>query len=323
MCKVHPDLSVVRSGNVIGHCVSVNFIGKSSQRIIIEPMSPQYYKDEFLFFKPIFNPEVTLNEDRLIVESSRISETVDYIISNNITSLHISSEYYKNESIDFVKQVNFIKGLFILQEKMDLSAVNELTVLEELRINTSISLVDFSNLPKLKTLSLDFDKNATNIHLCKQLECLSIIGFKEKNLKTLDSLKSLRSLNLYNTFIEDLTGIENLKELTVVRINTARRLISLNGIFKGLQNLGLLDIYGAPLLNDYSSLKGMRSIKQLELRKTGDVESTTIFESLPNLEHLTLGLKVLDGKMTRLKNIPSVGYIDYPHYDVKLKKLKG
>jgi hypothetical protein len=40
---------------------------------------------------------------------------------------------------------------------------------------------------------------------------------------------------------------------------------------------------------------------------------------LPNLKRVGIGFKVLDGDMSYLKGIESVGFIYYPHYNHKMK----
>ncbi len=285
-------------------------------------MDPNYCKDGFLFFKQIEGPDKVLKEDRLIVESSRIDETIDYIKNNQIANIHIANLYYKENSLSFFQDLTFIKGVHVLIDKIDLSSINSLYGLEVLRINTSTKQVDFSNLPNLQVLSFDYNKNALNIQACSKLFWLWINGFKEDNLKKIESLLELKYLSLYNAGIHNLKGIESLRELKSIRLDTVRKLLSLDGLSHDLRNLEELDIYGAPALKGYTPLKYITNLKRLELRKTGDMSSVDILEPVDRFYKITLGLKVIDGKMESLKSIPEVGYIDYPHYDIKLKNLK-
>lgn len=285
-------------------------------------MNPIYSKDGFLFFSQIAGPDKVLKEDRLIVESSRLDETIDYSIKNKITSIHIASQYYKDGTVSFLEQLKFIKGLYVLVDKLDLSSVNKLTDLEVLRINLSTKVIDFSNFNKLKVASFNYHKNVVNAESCSAMEWLWINGLSEANLERFSGLSALEYLNLYKAGIKNLHGIEGLHQLTNVRLDTVPNLESLEGLSKQLAKLTVLDIWNAPLLSDYISLGNLKHLEQLELRKTGEMNSASMLLSLKNLNKVTLGLKVLDGNMKQLKNIPEVGYIDYPHYDVKLKNLK-
>ena len=61
-------------------------------------MALNYSKDGFLFYKEKKSEDSILG-DRLIVESSKLGHTIDYINSENIQSLSIESDYFRLDNL--------------------------------------------------------------------------------------------------------------------------------------------------------------------------------------------------------------------------------
>ncbi len=132
-------------------------------------MNPNFEKDGFLFFRGTPTAETKGGESRLIVQSARLTETIAYIKKNRITKIQIQTSYYRENSLSFLKEICFLKGVYVLEGRFDLSSVNVLTDLETLIMNSSTKEVDFSNFPNLKEASFDYKKNAINIQNCSKL----------------------------------------------------------------------------------------------------------------------------------------------------------
>ncbi len=118
-----------------------------------------------------------------------------------------------------------------------------------------------------------------------------IDGFTEDDLSIFRNLNSLEYLHLFKTNIRTLRGIENLTLLKTIHLDTARKLETLTGLTRNLKHMTKLDIWLAPLLTDYQAIGHLTNLKQLELRRTGDINSINVLDNLEFLEKVTLGTK--------------------------------
>ena len=284
-------------------------------------MQSTYLKDDLIFYKEHHSVDSILG-DRLIVDPSKIDYIIHYINKKNVKSIVINQSFFKLDTLNFLEKIPSIEGLYLLLDNLDVSFINKLHNLKVLRINNINNLLDLSNFPNLQVLSFTHSKFVTNISSCKQVFWLWIDNYKKDNLIELKELVNLQHLNLFQSSIKNLEGIENLTNLKYIRLDTVKKLESLKGLSQNQINLTVLDIYSALRLNNYEEISNVKSLKQLELRKTGETNSISFIKDLPNLKIITLGLKVLDGQMSFLKGVEKVGFIDFSHYSHKMKDFK-
>src|SRR5258705_1855988 len=140
----------------------------TSSGTLISNMERTYYKDDFLFFKEHSSADSILG-DRLIVESSRIKRTIEYINSKDIKSITIDPGYFKLDNLDFLKELRSVMGIYLLKDKVDVSALNKLRNLKVLRLDEIFNEVDLMNFPGLQVLSYTYNKHILNIGACKNL----------------------------------------------------------------------------------------------------------------------------------------------------------
>jgi hypothetical protein len=281
-------------------------------------MIPVYSKDGFLFFKEKEAPDSILG-DRLIIESGKILESVNYINDNNIKSVVINSNYVSLSDLSFLDEIPFIEGIYLLAENLDISNINNLKKLRVLRLNNSKEEIDLKNFPELEVLSYSGKNKIKGISHCKNLFWLWVEGYKKEDLTEFKDLVELKYLNLSFSSIKNIHGIENMSKLKYLHLDTMRCLESLRGLSENLNKLEVLDIYNAKKLSNYEDVSILKSLRQLELGKTGETYSISFIKNLPNLKRVGIGFKVLDGDMSYLKGIESVGFIYYPHYNHKMK----
>ena len=285
-------------------------------------MTSTYIKDGFMFFKETQFPNRILS-DRLIFDSTRESMCIDYINQNQIRSITINPTFFKVKTLDFFKYIPNIEALYLLQDDLNIPCIEFLENLKILRMNNGKGILDLSKFKNLGILGFTHGKNIMNVSLCKKLFWIWIDKYKKDDLYELRDLLELQYLNLYQSSIVSLTGIENLRELRFIRLDNMPKLESLRGLTQNLTCLQSLDIYGAKRLIDYSDITTLKSLTNLDLRKTGDIQSINFVKDFINLKKITLGLKVLDGNMSILKGIQSVGFINYPHYNHKMKYFQN
>jgi len=209
--------------------------------------------------------------------------------------------------------------LYLLQNDVDTSPINILTNLKVLRIDELRSTLDFSNFKNLRVLSLTHNTNVQNLGSCTPLFWLWIEKYKKEHLIELRDLVNLEFLTLHGGSVHTLKGMESMTNLKMLRTDTLKNLESLQGLNSMMNQLEILDIYMSRTLTDYTCIGDLKNLKQLELRRTGDVDSIKFLKDLPHLKKVTLGFKIRDENVSYLKGIEEVGFIDFPHYSMRMK----
>ena len=291
------------------------FSRKKDDKVIETPIG--YIKNGMEFFKE--NSPFNFLSDSLLFYSNNIKEQIKYINTHKIRSIKINNSKGDFNNLDFLAEIKHIEGVAILQDNLDLDPVYNLKNLKRLNCATITTDFDLSKFPELRILGITYNKFVHNISSCKNLSWLWIDKFKQDNLSDLILLTNLTNLNLPQTSIIDLGGIEHLNKLTVVNIDLAKQLTSLHGLSKNNSSLEVFSVYNAPKLNDYHSLENLSNLKKLFFGKTGEIENLDFIRNMSKLEQISIGMKVTDGNMSNLTNIKNVGFIDYPHYNLKMK----
>lgn len=284
-------------------------------------MTPTYQKDGYQFFREPKRPESILG-DSLLFDPRKMPDIVRYAKASRIRSLRIHPLYHPVPDLAFLKHMEFLEGLSVLQAGLDLSYVNGLRNLRTLRLEEVDADLNFANLPNLEVLGVTYGKHLINLGRCPRLSWLWLEGFPRDDVRELGGLRRLRHLTLHRTGVRDLTGLETLTELRKLQIDTAFNLASLNGLSPTNAQLEALDVYGARKLNDYGALAQVKSLKTVWFSKTGDAPDLSFLEALPNLEKAVIGMKVLDGDMSCLKRVAGASFVDHPHYNLKMSDLK-
>ncbi|MBX9783225.1 MAG: hypothetical protein K2X48_08025 [Chitinophagaceae bacterium] len=246
-------------------------------------MSNFYIQDGFQFFRKTSKVSDILG-DRLVIENDKLSKTVDYINRNSIKTITVNPIVSTVDDLSFLEQIPCVEGLYLLQDNLDITAINNLGDLRVLHLNKLDSSIDFTNLKKLEVLGCTFNKELKNIEHCKLLFWLWLDNFKLHDLTCLSGLTSLKYLNLYKTSIMNLNGIALLENLNNLTIDGASKLVSLEGLGYSNQSLYSLDISNAKHLISYDQISKLKCIKKVHLYKTGVCEN---FDFLNNLESLT------------------------------------
>jgi len=246
-------------------------------------MSNFYTQDGFQFFRKTSKVSDILG-DRLVIENNKLAKTVDYVNRNSVKTITINPILSTVDNLSFLEQMPFVEGLYLLQDNLDISAINNLKNLRVLHLNKLDSSIDFSNLKNLEVLGCTFNKELKNIEHCSMLFWLWLDNFKLQDLTSLSVLTNLKYLNLYKTSIVNLVGVASLKNLTNLVIDGASKLVSLQGFDDTNDNLFSLDISNAKHLISYEQISKLNHIKKVHCYKTGPSEN---FDFINNLDSLT------------------------------------
>lgn len=280
---------------------------------------PIYKKDGFSLFREKKGDNSILG-DTLIIDNHNIHELKSFINKNLIKGVRIIPSYYNVQNLDFLNELNFIEGVYIIgNENFDLTPLYALTNLRVLGIEKISTTLDFGRFPNLEVYGSQYSKKILNMGKCANLFWLWLDNYKEDDLYAIESLTKLKFLTLYKTSIINLLGIKEFKQLEVLSIDTANKLESLNGFTEANQILEKIDIYRAKNLLDCSSLSRASGLKKIWIRKTGDLNNIDFIKGLPNLDEVVIDAKINDGNLNLLKGIRNVSFREFPHYNLKSK----
>ena len=118
-------------------------------------------------------------------------------------------------------------------------------------------------------------------------------NFKLQDLTSLSVLTNLKYLNLYKTSIVNLVGVASLKNLTNLVIDSAPKLVSLQGFDDTNDNLSSLDISNAKHLILYDQISKFNHIKKVHCYKTGLSENFDFINNLNTLIEFVHGGKYI------------------------------
>ncbi len=208
-----------------------------------------------------------------------------------------------------------IVRIFVECDIADLSAVAQLTKLEELNVRGGLETIDFSRVRHLKTLGVsDSAPRFGSLSACASLRVLSITDCGLRDLTPLSGLRALTELDVSEAPLKSLAGIEGLPSL--------RRLALLQvpiGSLDGLQhatNLSELVMASVGRLQSVAPATMLLGLKMLDIdgaRKVADVERIGEMTALEDLRLTSVSLPSVAflSRLSRLKQLVlnSVGKI--------------
>ncbi len=202
-----------------------------------------------------------------------------------------------------------IVRIFVECDIADLSAVAQLTALEELNVRGGLETIDFSRVRHLKTLAVsDRAPRFGSLSACPSLRVLSItdcglpdltplsglsalteLEVSEAPLKSLVGITGMRSLTrlaLLQVPIGNLEGLQQATDLSELVMASVGRLLSIAPATM-LPRLKMLDIDGARRVADVERIGEMTALEDLRLTSVS-LPSVAFLSRLSRLKQLVL-----------------------------------
>lgn len=258
-------------------------------------------------------------DDRL--RSIMLKQRVQYIrLSRNVG--------WKDQHIDFLKTMNFLKGVEIYAEDIkDLSILLNLQSLEHLAVECRLTVeLDVSRFKELKTLFLKWNKKFINCFSVSTLERINIKNYPFEDLIPLSHLTSLRELLITSVKLQTLQGINHLKKLQLLDLYKCNNLSSLESL-SALKNLENLEIDSCKNIEELDELKGLERLRTFLIIDCGNIQSIEPLKNCLDLNRIFVAgnTTILDGDFSNLLNLPSLQnfiFVEKKHYKYKEKEIK-
>lgn len=226
----------------------------------------------------------------ILKDSDALLKEIDGLSSlNKLKHFEINSEgYYGNGSLQ-----NNLKSLkSLLNKSLDMTSLDlsNFSALEDLE--------GLQSMAQLKTLDISSCHSLKNTDALKSLTHLEDVKFDDLySLESLDSLKYTGTeLSLWGwDALKNLDGVQNMHQLESITISSEN-------------------------ISDIKALKGMKSLKEIVIRRCDNLLSLSGIESLPSLELLDIDSEVIN-TLSGLKDLKSLDKVNI-ECD-KLLNLKG
>jgi len=255
---------------------------------------------------------------RIAWASAQNAEAVSHLLRNGqIGGIGLCSHRGYDGDPAFIRGVATFAGIVITEPtSSDLEAVSKLDQLQFLSLGGPRPAgFDFSRLTRLRDLRMHWHKDDTLPGTHTSLESLYLHGYapQTKDLRRLPAFSNLRSLELVRAKITELAGIERLSALRELDVSHCKGLQSVADLAgTGIERVHL---ESCPKIMDIPTLCQCPDIKSIRLSSSGDFESLGFLKASKSLEEFRfVKMKVLDGDMTPLLSLKSVGFTNRRGY---------
>jgi len=259
----------------------------------------------------------------MVVESSKLNEYIECLKSGAIRSVEVNPVLgYNADNIDFLAELaDDLEELVLLGSGYDYSVLNKLSRLRLLGFeDNKKQVVDLRSFPELETLATTCSMRLKNMESLVNLKRLTLTHYKskDKNLVDLPTLPKLEELTLIIANIESLSGVDKQVALRRISVFRAPKLVSIAELVK-LNELNEVEIEGSKKIRDFEILAHLKKLKKLIVSESGEFKSLAFLNSMPQLEFFSFwGTNVVDGDLSYLEELPSVGFNDKHHYSLKM-----
>lgn len=227
----------------------------------------------------------------LAVESDKTEVTIK---DANLKKYLLEYHDYDSDKIITNSDISQIKDFQVNSSVRDLSGLEGATNIESLRIYTSncANLDMLYNLPKLKSLSLEYGDSESLLTYFKSLNKLEtlIIGGNQENINysIISNLANLKELSLRNSY--------NPYQAGNIDLNVFSKLVNLEDLtldgYKNIANLGSISVFTklkkldiGNEIEDLTSLKVLKNLKELRIKTVDSASNMEVIKSL-NLDTL-------------------------------------
>ena len=259
----------------------------------------------------------------LLLQGPWEASITDVMTTFGLKYLRLNRPTERQVQIDFFRELAFLERLELSALSIaDVSPLYDLPNLRRLNINGFKQEIDFTRIPKLEDLRLDWhEKSFSSLLACDQLRILGIGYYTHADLQQLKNLRSLEELIISFSRIESLAGIEHFPELGLLSVDYVRNLETLEPL-GACRELWNLSIDGAKNLRQIDPVSPLRNLRELCLKRCPEIESLRPIKSLPALESVGLleTTNIQDGDLSVLLTLPSLkhaSFVDRRHYTHK------
>lgn len=265
--------------------------------------------------------------DYFEIDPLYLKEGLIYACNNGYKKIRIFSLNTKQNStiLDLApfKNKSFVNSLMIsddfkIKKTLNTETLYSLVNLKEFSCDQNIK-IDFSFLKQLKTLTLKYSRNFTNLNQLKAVSKFSLRSFNEEDCLLISEMENIRNLKLQGSY-STLDGIMKLKNLETLRLIHSPKIIDISEINE-LEKLSSLYIEKCKRISDVDFLQKNNSIEELFISELNSLSFIPMMKKLKMVSFWT----VKDGNLEPLLNSLTLKNVYfYPNrkfYNYKLQEI--
>lgn len=173
--------------------------------------------------------------------------------------------------------------------------------------------------PTLEWFGASCKKGIRNIGALSGLKSLLLSSYnKSDDLRDAIGSAVLDTLSLLMCRVKNLEGLQNSKNLTVLKLDSCYKLENIDALYSARDSLQGLFIDGCKNIRDYSVLGELHNLTRLTLAGSGKIPTLSFLDRLPKLKTLTLSMDVEDGDLSWCDRLEHVSvYPNRRHFNRK------
>ena len=178
---------------------------------------------------------------------------------------------FQESNLDFLKHFEKVKKVWFWNVNLEnVEGIYNLKQLQTFGILGKRPAIDFSKLPTLKNITVDWETKDFNFEFCNAVENFYLWHHKPKE-KNFDNFKfpscCHNNMSLNWTNVESLTSLNGLKGLKKIEIHRSRNLKSLKGLENYANTLEQIIVTTCGKLEDYDFIKTFPHLKKAIINK--------------------------------------------------------
>lgn len=265
---------------------------------------------------------------RVVLTGPWRSEVADYMRREQIRELYLNhARGWKGEHIEFVRELPDLLGFGIIDFLIkDVSPVHALHQLKVLELSTYCKTpIDFTEFSFLEQCVFYWRRGSDTLFDVKRLKRLFLHRYNASSSAQISQLRNMERLEVANAVIEEVEGLGELLRLQMLGLYSLGRLKTLRGIER-LSGLVSLKVNGCKNIQNIDPIRGLHSLRCLELNDNGKLASLAPVENHAALERVLFygSTYIEDGDLTVLLSLPllqAVSYKNRRHYSHRREEI--
>jgi hypothetical protein len=268
--------------------------------------------------------------DSLIVELTKIPQTLAYIRAEGATRLYLNHQLgFKQDNLDFLQGVeHLVVGLEIVVRSLHLQGLERFRNLQHFHFyDDAAQPIAFECFPQLTHCAIQWNRQYSLATFPPSLTELVLCAYNPRygfNSASLGHLRHVTRLTLVHFTGPDLSLLDDCGPLSRLEVAYGRQLTDISAVAAHAETLRTVDLGHCKKIADYSPLSHLHQLEWLNVCDSHALPSVSFVQHLPTLRHFVfLGTTVEDGDLSALHRIDYVRFNHKPHYSLRAKDFEG
>jgi hypothetical protein len=273
---------------------------------------------------------VTTRGNSLIVESTKIPQTLDYIRAEGATQLYLNHQLgFTQDNLNFLQGVeHLIIGLEIVAPSMHLQGLQRFRNLQHFHFyDDAAQPIAFECFPHLTSCALRWNRQYSQATFPASLTELVLWAYNPRfgfNAVSLGHLRHVTRLTLLHFPGPDLSLLASCGPLEQLEVAYASQLTDISAVATHAESLRRVVLTHCKKITDYLPLRHLPQLEWLNVCDSHSMPSVSFVQHLSNLRYFMFrGTTIEDGDLSLLHRIEYVHFNNRPHYSSKAKDFKA